>query len=369
MSNKENKDDMLDQMTDDKVEDQKSEKPKFKAGVGFDVGTANLVVCRQTVDGNFVNKFHRNMLYEMNVTEEATDLLERSSYSFTKIGNKYFVVGEDALRLCNIVNGEIIRPMESGLLSPALKGSSELLFYIIKAVIGTPIVPKEALRFSCPANCIDTNTDNLFHQMILKNFFEGLNYSAKSLNEAMAICYDCNPKVKTDDKEEDLSGVCISTGAGQWNISMSYKGLSLVEFSCTKSGDYLDSQVSMVTGIPKSKVVLIKEKQLNLDKVDMNDRVQAALSIYYDEMISRMLHLITKKFIDINSTISGAVEIVVSGGTSMVPGFINRFEKVLSQTEMPFKVWRVRQSKTPFYSTAQGACVRAIADQQKQDKK
>jgi len=270
---------------------------KFKPGVGVDVGTSNIVVSRQTEDGTFINKFHRNMLYPLDVSDEAVDLLDRSNYLYVKVNDKYFVIGEDALKLVNAIGkGEVVRPMKDGILNPSLKESSELLFYIIKAIVGDPITKNESLRFSIPANPIDRNLDNIFHKMLLNNFFTKLGYDSKPINEAMAICYDCNPIMKSSEGDAPFSGISCSCGAGMWNIALSYKGLSLVEFSCTKSGDNLDEQVSKVTGMQSGKVIRIKEKGLDLDKIDMSDRVQAALSIYYDEMLDRMAHHICNEF-------------------------------------------------------------------------
>ena len=64
--------------------------------------------------------------------------------------------------------------------------------------------------------------------------------------------------------------------------------MPLVEFSCTKSGDWLDEQASKVSGISKGKIIKLKETKLDLNNIDFSDRALAALSIYYDEMIERM---------------------------------------------------------------------------------
>jgi len=336
---------------------------KFNPGVGVDVGTSNIVVARQTEDGTFVNRFHRDMLYPLDISDESADLLDRSDYLYVKVNDKYFIVGEDALRLVNAIGkGEVVRPMKDGILNPSLKESSELLFYVIKAVVGDPIIENEPLRFSVPANPVDQDLDNLFHKMVLKNFFTKMGYDAKDVNEAMCIAYDCNPVMKSDEGEVPLSGITCSAGGGMWNLSLSFKGLSLVEFSCTKSGDHLDEQVEKVTGMSRNKIIKIKEKQLDLNNVDMSDRVQAALSIYYDEMLERMIHHICNEFKDKSSDMDGEIEIVVAGGTSMVPGFCDRFEEVIKRADMPFNVYRVRHSETPFYSVSQGACIRAQAD-------
>ena len=343
---------------------------KFKPGVGVDVGTSNIVVVRQTEDGTFVNKFHRNMLYPLDITDESADLLERSNYFFVKSADKYYVIGEDALNLVNAIGkGSIIRPMKDGILNPSLKESSDLLFFIIKAIVGDPIIPNEPLRFTVPANPVDRDIDNLFHQMVLTNFFTKIGYSAKPVNEAMCIVYDCNPVMKTDEGDVPLSGISTSWGAGMVNVALSFKGMNLVEFSCTKSGDNIDEQTEKVTGMPRSKIIKIKEKKLELNNVDMSDRVQAALSIYYDETINRVIHHISDKFKEKGSEMDGAIEWVIAGGTSMVKGFDKRVEQAIKISNLPFKFHRVYHSPTPFYSVGQGACIRAQADYSKVLKK
>jgi hypothetical protein len=360
----------------DKVEVKKDKKkmeghsvPDYLPGVGVDIGTANIVVARKTKDGSFVNRYHRDMLYPLDVSEESTDLLERSDYLYVKVGDKYYIVGEDALRLVNAIGkGEVVRPMKDGLLNPDLKESSELLFYIIKAVVGAPIVENEPLRFSVPANPVDADIDNTFHQMVLSNFFKKLGYSPKPVNEAMCIVYDCNPVSKTDEGDVQLSGIACSAGAGMTNIALSYKGMELKTFSVTKSGDYVDVSASKATGTAISKVMKRKEKELNLSSMDPSDRILSALYIYYQEVIDRCLHHISKEFKESSSEMEGSIEIVVAGGTSMPKGYIQMFEESLRDKNLPFDVYRVRHSDTPFNSVSQGACIRAQADYQKNQK-
>ena len=370
-----NKDDVLDNILADvpkvqenaAVVDKKNTtiKAKFKPGVGVDIGTSNIVVSRQTEDGTFINRYHRNMLYPLDVSEEAENLLEKSSYLYVKVGKKYYVVGEDALTLVNAIGkGDIVRPMKDGILNPSLKESSELLFYIIKAVVGNPIVPNEPLRYSIPANPIDVNVNNLFHKMVLMSFFQKMGFNPKAVNEGMCIAFDTNPTMKTEEGTVPLSGISCSCGAGMTNIALSFKGMELRSFSITKSGDYIDEQVSKVTGVMKSKVIKRKEKELDLSNLN-EDRVLSALAIYYEEYIDRICHLIGKEFLDKSSEIEGEIEIIVAGGSSMPPGFCQKFETAIKDSELPFKISHVRASPTPFYSVAQGASIRAIADYNK----
>ena len=86
-------------------------------------------------------------------------------------------------------------------------------------------------------------------------------------------------------------------------------------------------------------------------------------------MLDRMTHHIASEFKEKSSDMDGKVEIVVAGGTSMAPGFCKRFEDAIRRTDIPFDVYNIRHSETPFYSVSQGACIRAQADYAKQQKK
>lgn len=354
------------------MSDKKEEKKevKFKPGIGVDIGTSFIVVVRQTEDGTFVNKFHRNCLFPMDITDESADLIERSNYFFIKSNEKYYVVGEDAISLILAIGkGNVVRPMREGLLNPALKESSDLLFYILKAIVGEPLVKNEFLRFSCPADPIDKDVNNLFHKMVLQGFFTKLGYNAKPINEAMCLIYDNAPTSKTEEGEEiPLTGIATSWGAGQINTCLAFKGMSLAEFSCTKAGDNIDEQTEKVTGISRSKIVKIKEKKLDLDKIDSSDRVQTALSIFYDETINRVVHYISEHFREKSSEVEGELEWVVAGGSSMPPNFCKRLEIAIKKSNLPFKIHKITHAAQPFYSVGQGACIRAMSDHLREQK-
>jgi hypothetical protein len=336
--------------------------------VGVDVGTSNICVCRQQTDGNFSVKHYRNMLFELEATEEADDLLSRSDYLYLKSDDRYYIVGDDALKLVNAIGkGEIIRPMQDGLLNPNLKRAQNLLNYILEAVLGKPLVAGENLRYSVPGNPVDRpEMNNLFHQMVLAEFFKRLGYSPKPINEALANLYNEAPTMEVEGEGTyPLTGYSISFGGGMMNCCFALRGMSIVDFSSTKCGDYIDKQASTVTGTSVGRVIRIKEKNLDLNKVDSDDPVQQALSIYYDEMIYRVIRNIGKELAKKTHTVDGAVEVVICGGTAMAPGFIGRVKGVLERIELPFKVKDVRLSGTPFYSVSQGACLAAQSDSEK----
>jgi actin-like ATPase involved in cell morphogenesis len=343
---------------------------KLVPGAGLDVGTANIVVSRQTADGSFVNSTYRNMLFELPASDESADLLERGEYVYAKCDDKYFVIGKDALSLANALGrDEVVRPMKDGLLNPELKQSQELLFQIIKSLVGDPICDNEPIRFSVPANPVDDpEKNNIFHQMMIQSFLNSIGYDAEPLNEAMGVVYDCNPVMDVDGSKVPLTGFGISMGGGMFNVAGAYKGIPVCEFSVTKSGDYIDRQASNVTSTPVSKVTKIKEDKLDLNNVDFSDRVIAALSIYYDETIKRAITNIRKELSKTDRDFEGPCEIILAGGTSMIKGTADRFKKALAKENLTFEVLDVRMSKDPFFSVAQGMCMRARSDFDKRGK-
>ena len=351
-----------------KKEEGKKEEGKQEQGIGVDVGTSTIVVARRDAGGGFSIKYHRNMLFEVEASGDAESFLKNSSFLYIKEGDRYYIVGDDALKIVNIMGtGEIVRPMQNGLLNPDLKKARQLLFYILKACVGKPIAENEALRFSAPANPIDEpNINNEFHCGVLKGFFDSLGFLSEPINEALSNLYAAKPVMKVEgEADKQLTGYSLSLGGGMANSCIAMGGYSLEQFSVTKCGDHIDRQVARATGVPAGKVMRIKETQVDLSKINQSDDVQVAISIYYDEMITRVVRNIGKRLSAKDRDFPGAMEVVVCGGTSMIPGFIPRLERILEKTELPFKVAGVRMSKQPFFSVSQGACMVAASDMEK----
>jgi hypothetical protein len=53
---------------------------------------------------------------------------------------------------------------------------------------------------------------------------------------------------------------------------------------------------------------------------------------------------------------------VLAGGSVLAPGFRDRFDKVLRQTELPVAIAEVRLASNPQHSTARGALVAALSE-------
>jgi hypothetical protein len=60
--------------------------------------------------------------------------------------------------------------------------------------------------------------------------------------------------------------------------------------------------------------------------------------------------------------LSRPIPLVLSGGSAMAPGFRDRFEKILRDTELPVAISEVRLAPSPMHSTARGALLAALSD-------
>ena len=116
------------------------------------------------------------------------------------------------------------------------------------------------------------------------------------------------------------------------------------------------------------RVVINVGYTVDLDNVDMSDRVQSALAIYYREMLDRVVHYMSKEFIDRKSDVDGKMDIIVAGGTSCPNGFNNVLEESLRQSDFPFEINSVRSASEKFYAVSLGSCIRARADWEKSNK-
>jgi len=168
------------------------------------------------------------------------------------------------------------------------------------------------------------------------------------------------------ESEYPLTGLSLSCGAGMANACLAVNGLPTVEFSITKSGDHIDQQVAAATGERLTRIIRVKEKELDLGQEPANEMLQA-LSIYYDEFIKRILTKMGQEFTARKVSLDGAIDIVVCGGTAMARNFIGRAQKVVAGLDLPFKIRAVRLSDDPFYSVAEGACLAALSDHDKKE--
>ena len=335
---------------------------KFKektVGKGIDIGTA-FIKCAKKAKDEIAFVTQRNAFFEIEQTDYTKNVLDKANVKYILKKDKMYVVGDDALEFANIFNKETRRPLSKGIISPTEREALPMVELLIKNAIGNPNGNGEIVYYSVPGEPIDANFNVIYHEKVLDGFLRKLGYTPKSINEGHAI-------ILSELADENFTGIGLSFGAGMVNVCFSYKAVPVFQFSLTKSGDWIDQQVSMATNETASKVCAIKENSLNLSS-ENNGRIESALSIYYNHLIEYTIENIkqemekTKKMPQIDKPIS----IVLSGGTSLPEGFDVRFKKILEQLKFPLKVGNVKRASQPLKAVAKGALVAASADESKE---
>jgi hypothetical protein len=135
----------------------------------------------------------------------------------------------------------------------------------------------------------------------------------------------------------------------------------VISFSVPKAGDFIDAHAAKATGEMANRTRIRKEQSFVLNGFS-GDRMQNALTVYYDEMIQNLVDALCANFSDARRLprLEQPVPVVLSGGTAMPSGFLARFEQRLRSADFPFAISEIRLSADPLNSTAKGALLAAM---------
>ena len=103
-----------------------------------------------------------------------------------------------------------------------------------------------------------------------------------------------------------------------------------------------------------------------MNLLEPQNREEEAIVIYYRNLIDYILVNLRKKFETASDIpeFRDPVEIVCSGGTSLIDGFEEFFSQELNKIRFPVKVSRVRRAPEPLHSVAKGCLIAAAMDQE-----
>jgi hypothetical protein len=330
----------------------------------------------------------RNVFLKAATTDDTEETLKENNWSYARHDNDFFILGEDAIKLKNLLTvkatrenhalvatkiSELRRPMQDGILNTSEeKLSVAIIQRLIANLLGKPKTPNEVLCFCVPGDPIDSNLSVVFHRTMLISFLRSLGYTVDCIPEALAIIFSERP-VAEDESEEGgeapFSGISMSWGAGMVNIAFVWKKIPLINFSVARCGDWIDQEAAAVAGVDVSVITRYKEKNLDLNNIDVSDMRQAALDIFYQTMIEHALNNFSRKFNELENQIDVPLEIIVAGGTASVPGFIDKFKTVLDSVNLPFKVKSVRLAENPLFTVSNGCLIKALSIENKQTHK
>ena len=325
---------------------------------GLDIGTNMLVAGSMDVSGSPKFKMQRDAFYrivpksEVNKNSIQMSLEKRKSNYIVDEDGSFIVVGEDALEIAIERHDKAERPLQRGVISPQNKKALPMLKLIIKDLLG-PAVPGSKVVYSVPASPVDTNFDIIYHTELMGNYLRELGYASAPINEAFAIAL-------SELLHEGLTGVCLSYGAGMTNCVVIHQGDPLVEFSLTRSGDYIDQAVG--TALDMSPSLIQQEKEAGIDLYNPDGEIANAISVYYSTVIKYTLDNIAyelnqrKKELPI---FREEVPLIVSGGLSLAGGFVQKIQESIKDLDFPLNIGTVRRAVEPMTSVAHGCLLAA----------
>lgn len=326
---------------------------------GLDIGTNMLVAASMDESGAPKFKMQRDAFYriipksEVNKNSIQMSLEKRNSnYIVDEDDDSFIVVGEDALEMAIERQDKAERPLQRGVISPQNKKSLPMLKLLIRDLLGEA-VPGSKVVYSVPAAPVDTDFDIIYHTEIMGGYLKELGYDSAPINEAFAIAL-------SELLDEGLTGVCLSYGAGMTNCVVIHQGDPLVEFSLTRSGDYIDQSVG--TALDMSPSLIQQEKEAGIDLYNPEGDIANAISVYYSTVIKYTLENIAyelnqrKKKLPI---FREPVPLIVSGGLTLAEGFVPKIQDALDNINFPLKISTIRRAVEPMQSVAHGCLLAA----------
>ncbi len=330
---------------------------KIAEVVGLDVGTSRIVGAVKCGSEDAIVDSQLNAFVSLPHTKLTGQSLEREGIPHHVSGDQIVVFGNESARMADLLGREIRRPMTRGMLNSQEAESHQQIEAIIRAVLGEYTASETKVCFSVPAPPLGGEDGLTYHEATLRQILEQLGYKdIRSVNEGVAVIY-------SELEESNFTGIGVSCGGGLCNVAVAYMSVPVVTFSVAKGGDFIDSGAASVTGELVNRVRILKEESFHFNG-HFSDKVQQALTVYYDDMISAIVQGLRDSFGTSKSVpkFGRALPLVLSGGGVLPEGFRDRFEKALKTVSLPVQISEVRLARQPLEATARGALMAALSE-------
>lgn len=287
-----------------------------------------------------------------NAPQFGEKMLKKTGTHFIKLDDSLYILGDSAYEMSIEMNKDLLRPMAKGVLNPNEPESAVMVEELIKAVVGSPVDPETDTIFYCiPANPIDADYDVEYHKATCKEALHNIGYKNVSvMHEGLAVVY-------SELYEQNFTGIGISCGAGMCNVSYANRGIEILDFSISKGGDYIDQSSAKQVNDTIPMMTYRKEDGMNIR--DPQDEYERAISVYYKNLLQYLvksfIHLYKKKDKKELPRLFKPIPLVISGGTSLVGGFIETLEEIIkAEKDFPIKISEIRHAEEPLYAVAAG---------------
>lgn len=324
--------------------------------VGLDIGTSRIVAV-QKIEDQESSKAQLNAFVSVPYTKLTENSLKKENIPHSVSDGELVVYGDESARLADLLGREIRRPMTKGVLNAGEPESLPQMQEIIGAVLGGAPPETTKVCFSVPAAPLGTEDNLTYHEATVRQILGELGYSdVRSVNEGVAVIY-------SELEDSNYTGIGVSCGGGLCNVAVAYMSVPVLSFSVPKGGDFIDASAANVTGELVNRVRLTKEESFHFNG-HYTDKVQQALTVYYDDMIQSLVQGLKDAFQGTKSVpkFGRPVPLVLSGGGVLPEGFRERFEAALKSATLPIQVSEVRVARNPLETTARGALVAALSE-------
>jgi len=321
--------------------------------IGLDIGTSRIVAAR-SVNGEYQCEGQLNAFVTLPWSRLTEKLLTQENVFHEVHGADIVVAGNDAEKFAEVFHVETRRPMLDGLLNPEEPHSLAVLRTIVTRLIGRATTEGQKVFFSVPAPGPRGEGSLSYHERSCRQILIELGYEATSINEGLAVVFG-------ELSASNYTGIGISCGSGLCNACLAVLSVPVISFSTSKAGDFIDSHAALATGEVSTRMRVQKEQTFRLNGFS-GDRVQNALTVYYEEAVRNLLDALRDNLSAAKRLpkLANAIPLVLSGGTAMPKGFFDLFRKVLATYELPVRLSDVRVSAEPLNSTARGALIAAM---------
>jgi hypothetical protein len=325
------------------------------SAVGLDVGTSRICLA-QRVGEEYQYETQLNAFVTIPFSKITESVLQKEAVPHSVTGSEIVVHGNESDRFADLLNVETRRTMDKGLLNPAEPSSLEMLRRIMESLLERT-TERRRLCFTVPAAPLGAEDNLTYHEATLRQVLSEMGYQVKSINEGLAVVY-------SELESSNYTGIGISCGGGLCNVCVAYLSVPVLSFSIPRAGDYIDTSAAAITGERANRVRIAKEDSFHFNG-HFADKLQQALSVYYDEMIQSLVGGMKQAFSNSRNLprSNRPLPIVLSGGTALPEGFRARFEKILVEAELPISMADIRMAADPLHTSAKGALVAALADE------
>ena len=324
------------------------------SAIGLDVGTSRIVAARNA-GPEIKYDIQLNAFVTIPYSKMTESVLQKEGVPHAVDGNEILVHGNESERFADLLDKDIRRPMTRGVLNPGEPDSVRLIRELTISLAGKASKGAK-LCFSVPAAPPGADENFTFHEATIRQVVTELGYESRNINEGLAVVY-------AELESSNYTGIGISCGGGLCNVCLAYLSVPVISFSIPKAGDFIDSSAASVTGERANRMRMLKEQSFHVNG-HFTDKLQQALSVYYDDMIQSLVTGLRNAFQGARNVpkMSKPIPLVLSGGTAMPKGFRDRFEKILREGEFPIELSEIRMAAEPLTATAKGALVAALCD-------